>query len=377
MSKIEKMEMPVLYKKTSTGAIQSWRCWTEDNKIFTEFGQVGGKLQTTMDEIREGKNEGRSNATTPIEQAVAEAKAYHEKKRTKNGYVEEIERAEQEETDIAGGVNVMLAHTYSKQGHKIKWGAYIQPKFDGTRMVAMVKNGHCSLWTRSRKPITSLPHIQHEIEKLFPEGKYIFDGEAYSDEYKNHFEEIVHYVRQEEPIKGCEIIDYHVYDLIEEGTFKERNEKLTELLAGKTKYLKLVETVWVENEDEAMEKFEAFRADGYEGGILRNSDGLYIGKRSYDLQKIKEFDEGEFDVRGISEGRGKLAGHAATFICVTEDGQEFGAKLVGDMDRLKEYFDDHTLWMGKKATVKFQGKTNKNAVPRFPIAMRIRDSEDY
>lgn len=58
-----KMKLTTLYKKTSTGAIQMWQIWTEDNVIKTAFGQVGGKVQQTEDIIHYGKNIGRSNET--------------------------------------------------------------------------------------------------------------------------------------------------------------------------------------------------------------------------------------------------------------------------------------------------------------------------
>ena len=50
-----------LYKKTSTGAIQEWSISVKDNEIHTVYGQVGGKLQSTVDIIKAGKNVGRLN----------------------------------------------------------------------------------------------------------------------------------------------------------------------------------------------------------------------------------------------------------------------------------------------------------------------------
>lgn len=31
----------ILYKRTKTGAVEYWKISTEDNKIITEYGQVG------------------------------------------------------------------------------------------------------------------------------------------------------------------------------------------------------------------------------------------------------------------------------------------------------------------------------------------------
>jgi ATP-dependent DNA ligase len=368
------MKLPTLYKKTSTGAIQYWKVWTECNVIKTAYGQVDGKEQITEDVIHEGKNIGRSNETTPEQQADLEAQSHWEKKKKKN-YVEEIDRAEKKETDVDGGLDVMLAHPYSKQGHKINWPAYAQPKLDGIRMIAIVQNGQCTLWTRTRKPITGIPHIQRELESLFPHGQHVFDGEAYNHAFKNEFEKIVSYVRQEEPIEGHEAVQYHIYDLPIDGAFDARLTVLNNTIPDGTQYLKKVETVLIGEEDDAIGVFESFLAAGYEGMILRNSAGLYVGKRSYDLQKVKEFDDAEFEIVDMEEGRGKLSGHVGAFVLKTGAGTLFKAKLRGQVENLKEYFENPRLWRGKKLTVQYQGITNKEGVPRFPVGIVVRDYE--
>lgn len=368
------MKLPTLYKKTSTSAIQYWQVWTEGNIIKTAYGQVDGKEQITEDVIHNGKNVGRSNETTPEQQAELEAVSRWEKKKKKN-YVEDLDRAAKSETDVVGGLDVMLAHPYSKQGHKIKWPAFAQPKLDGIRMIAIINNGHCTLWTRTRKPITGIPHIQRELEALFPNGYHVFDGEAYNHSFKKDFEKIVSYIRQEEPIDGHEDVQYHIYDMPIPGTFSERLKRIYTEIPDIAKYLFRVNTVFVETEDESIGVFESFLAAGYEGMILRNADGLYVGKRSYDLQKVKEFDDAEFDIVDAEEGRGKLAGHVGAFVCKTSKGTLFRAKLRGQVDRLKEYLENPRLWRGKKLTVQYQGMTGKEEVPRFPVGIAVRDYE--
>lgn len=129
-------ELQKLYKKTSTGAIQEWEVSTDivDNipTIITRFGQVDGKIQTSTEQVLEGKNIGRANATTAMEQAEAQAKSRWEKQ-LKKGYVKTIEDAQAGVVDdiIEGGVAPMLAHKFSEQGHKIKYPALAQPKLDG------------------------------------------------------------------------------------------------------------------------------------------------------------------------------------------------------------------------------------------------------
>ena len=92
------------------------------------------------------------------------------------------------------------------------------------------------------------------------------------------------------------------------------------------------------------------------------------------LQKYKVFEDAEFEITGVEEGRGKLAGHAGSFICVTKEGNEFKAKLKGKLSDLKEYWENQKQYIGKTLTVQFQGLTNKNNVPRFPVALRFREN---
>lgn len=127
---------PKLYKKTSTGAIQEWTVYVDNDSynpvIVTKYGQLGGKIQTSTEIITEGKNIGRSNETSPMEQAYFQAKSDWEKQ-LKKGYVDNVDDAEDGKTDeiIKGGIAPMLAHKFSEQGHKIKYPALVQPKLDG------------------------------------------------------------------------------------------------------------------------------------------------------------------------------------------------------------------------------------------------------
>lgn len=378
--------LPILYKKTSTGAIQEWTIGVYQESmnsltsvIETNYGQLNSdKIQTTKDTISSGKNVGKKNETTPFEQACAEALAKWEKQK-KKGYVESKEAAEAGELDdlIEGGIVPMLAHKFSEQGHKIKYPAYAQPKLDGIRCIAILKNGKCTLWSRTRKQIKSVPHIIAEIEKRFI-ADIVLDGELYNHEFKTNFEHIVHLVRQDKkPDPQCTDVQYHIYDIINSDPFKDRIGHIVKCFTIGSpifKYLRLVETYRIE-EDEVQRWFNEFVKTGYEGAMLRNTDSLYVNKRSYDLQKVKEFDDGEFKITGIEEGRGKLSGHVGAFVCETKEGKQFLAKMSGDTGRLKEYFLDHSLWKGKLLTVQYQGLTGATGVPRFPVGVTIRDYE--
>lgn len=378
--------LPVLYKKTSTGAIQQWEIsvLVNDSNIHvikTVWGQVNGKMQETEEEVLEGKNIGKKNETTPEEQALSQMQSDWEK-RKKKGYVESIEDAEIGVTDdiIEGGVFPMLAHVFDKQKKKIKYPALAQPKLDGHRCVGE-KEGEdevgwtkmpYTLWSRTRKPITGLPHIQKALgAATLP----YLDGELYNHEYKDDFEELTSFIRQDEAKEGCEIVQYHVYDIPCDDL---NNYERYLILEGLRPHFEgtpihIVETRIVKNEEELMQAYVDFMDMGYEGAMVRNWDGMYKYKRSHDLQKVKQFDDSEFEIVEVKVGtKGKMKG-LAIFVCyLPEIDDTFDCKMKGKLEDLKQYADNPELAIGKQLTVQYQGFT-KYGKPRFPVGLRFRE----
>ena len=370
-----------LYSLNSNGSIQRWSISVEDNRIIKEYGQIGGKMQSVTDTIRDGKNIGKSNETTSKEQAIAEATAQWEKK-LKSGYAKTQKDAKAGVVDtkfVTGGIEPMLAHKFRDHANKIIYPCYAQPKLDGIRCIAIIENGVATLWTRTRKPITGVPHIIRAIEKQFPNcvphcvGKYriVLDGELYNHAYKNRFEEIVSFVKQVTPKAGHEVVEYHIYDMVNDFEFHERTDTINnaELQAP----LIAVKTTSILNVDQLTEQLGSDRFDGYEGTMVRNADSEYEHKRSYNLQKIKEFEDAEFKITGVKSGRGRMV-DCAIFTCTNKNGDLFDCKMEGSLTVLKEILKNSRSVIGKMLTVRYQGLTNGN-LPRFPIGVCVRDYE--
>lgn len=369
----EALALPTLYKKTSTGAIQTWRIDVEGSTIVSTYGQLDGKLQTARDTITEGKNVGKSNETTPEQQAVLEATSQWEKK-SKRGYVQTIDDASDGNVDaqfVAGGINPMLAQSFAKHGAKIVFPAYVQPKLDGHRCVAMRTNGVWSLWSRTRKPITGVPHILDALNASGIDGDIVLDGELYNHDYRDRFEELTSFIKRPDPKPGHEVVQYHVYDVASDAPFSVRTGEVSDAVAfiGSDSVVE-VETHLVTAMDVVESLFSDYSMEGYEGVMLRNSASPYVQKRSYDLQKVKEFLDGEYLVVAVEAGRGKMA-DCAVFVCETPDGERFNVKMKGSLESLKQYLDDQALAVGRQLTVQYQGLT-AYGVPRFPIGLRLR-----
>lgn len=377
------MILSTLYKKTNAGAIQGWSIGVEGATITTLHGHVGGATQQTSDTITEGKNVGKANATTPQQQAEAEARAKWTKQK-KKGYVETIEAAQAGEVDalIEGGILPMLAPTkiYPHFAKHLKFPIWQQPKLDGERCIAQLRSGKCTLWTRTRKPILTMPHIVAAIEAYFGsqiEGDLDLDGELYNHDLRHEFESLISAIRN-----GDTRIQYHIYDLPMERTFFYRKECVRALFVNAWDHagmkpndvLHRVDTAQAIDDYQIKLINEMHMEMGYEGSMLRNDGPYEGGKRSMHLQKLKSELDAEFKIIGAEEGRGKDAGTVGAFVCVTAEGKEFRARLKTSYARRAELLQNPAQWQGKKLTVTYQNLT-ADGIPRFPRGKAIRDYE--
>lgn len=395
--------LPTLYKLTSANALQYWQVSVEAATITTRYGHVGGAELSTSDTLTEGKNAGRSNATTPEQQAVAEAQSRWDKQR-KRGYVETQEAAQRGDVSeaVEGGVVPMTAKVWEEYAEKIVYPVAVQPKLDGHRMIAIIdvwtegRNTHIdvNLWSRTRKRVASVPHL---VEALFDTVRFaidrpgneedmltaigfqksekgqqlILDGELYTHELRSDFERLSSLARQSKPHPDAKQLQYHVYDVVSPLGFRDRIAKL-EHLFDVSSPLRLVETVYADNAAQVFGHHEHFVKEGYEGAMVRHITTPYEHKRSSQLLKLKDFLDGDFVITALEEGRGKLHGCVGAFVLCTPEGKEFRAKWAAPEADLRKAFAEPEKWVGQRAVVKYQN-LSADGIPRFPILLRRRD----
>ncbi|MCK4825504.1 ATP-dependent DNA ligase, partial [bacterium] len=159
-----------LYRKSRTGATLSWKIIVEDNdnKIQRTYGHHLGKQQHT-EEIVEGKNIGKSNETTPHEQAVKEAQAVIDKK-TKEGFRDKLTTQIFTFEPLPEGFTPSKPISAPPEGTSMSKGLegfYAERKYNGVNLLLVVdlKNAK-HLYTRGIEEITHLIADIPEIKKL-------------------------------------------------------------------------------------------------------------------------------------------------------------------------------------------------------------------
>jgi DNA ligase-1 len=372
-----------LYKVDSKGKLREWRMETDGARYRTVSGLADGKQVTSEWKDTVAKNVGRTNATTAEEQATAEVLAEY-KKRLEGEYSATPTQAE-------GGFDFfkpMLADKWENRKDKLEYPVFVQPKLDGIRCV-ITREG---MFSRTGKPIVAAPHIWEVVKPLFrPYPQLILDGELYNHDLRDDFNKIVSLVRKTKPstddlVEARQKIQYHIYDLPSSETTYDVNAeeehkqgRLKDLEFIFEEYLnngpaqaivRMVPTQLAQNEDEADQAYAGYLADGYEGGIVRTGQGLYVNKRSKDLLKRKDFQDEEFKIVRIEQGSGNWAGYAKRVIFELPDGREATATLKGNQAFCAQVLSEADDYISGQVTVQYFALT-PDGVPRFPIAKTI------
>ena len=348
------MKSNTLYQKTKAGAINQWRVFTVNDVLFTEFGQVGGKLQVSVGNVCQPTNVGKANERNAIQQAEFEAQAMITKQ-LRLKYSETIEAAQ----DVR--IQPMLAQDGKKA--KLIFPLDVQRKYDGLRMMRL-KNG--KLLSRGNKEY-DVSHIVDEFNDipsdLMPEG--MLDGELYI--HGMPLQQINSLIKR--PQADSINIEYHVYDVPCNLTWNERKMLLNKIKSSK--YIKIVETYTANSMEELIKLHDQFILEGYEGAIIRLNGQYEFGKRSKSLLKWKSFEDVEFKIIGMTTGEGKMS-ECPIFHCKNDlNDKEFDVVPMGTMEMRKEMLNPSNI--GKMLTVKFIGRT-EDQIPKMAVGKAIKEN---
>ena len=283
----------------------------------------------------------------------------------------------------------MLAHPVSKT---IDWKNethFIQPKLDGVRCV-ITQHG---AYSRNGKQFHNCKHILTELKPFFNDNPYvILDGELYNHKFKNNFNKIISLVRKQNPtqqdkFESASYLQFHCYDLFSDYVapepadsfanlkFIDRTLAITNLKSKyKLKFTHEVDTKVIWSDEELNKYHKQNKANGYEGSMLR-TNSLYEQKRSYTLQKVKDWSDTEIRITNFIEGRGKFKNGLGKFIGVDSNNQVVEVPWPSlTIEKRREIWSNRFRCIGRTLTFEYFERTPGGAY-RFPRAKAFRNYE--
>ena len=281
-------------------------------------------------------------------------------------------------------IKPMLAYKVGKKPVDWSENVFIQPKLDGVRCVIQLDdNNEVVAHSRTGKQFFNIAHITNSLHYFFTQHPdIVLDGELYNHDLRDDFEKIISLVRKQKPTpsdrsEAGKMIQFHCYDYIETVMNQPYGYRMNQLATSDmySYCVFYVPTLTVLNDESAKIVHAKNLANGYEGSILR-LDKAYQQKRSYNLQKFKDFHDTEATIIGYEEGKGKREGTLGKFLMQDDDGIEFGCppgKGYNYKD-LAEMQDNIHDYIGKRATFTYFERTKAGSY-RHPLFKTLRNYE--
>lgn len=269
---------------------------------------------------------------------------------------------------------------------EIVYPVWCEPKLDGLRLIAIKYRGDVKLYTRNGTELETLPTLIRSL-KACPVNAFVLDGEAMGEDWN----ESASILMSRKTLKDDSNIHLNVFDLMDydewvkqecKRPFDERRIRLTSVFSDKVTKdtpIRIVPGRLVNNEKELRAYYEECLDAGFEGIMLKDTQGLYEFKRTDAMRKLKPVTTYEGVVVGTYEGKrgtkreGIFGGFCVLFPngIVTNVGSGFSDRLKADIQ-----LEGPSTYIGRIVEVKGQPPLTKDGKVRFPRLVRFRDESD-
>jgi len=260
-------------------------------------------------------------------------------------------------------------------------GVRVSAKLDGYRCLAVGSVGVFTLYTRNGNVYENFPTIKAELERMFPEGDYVFDGEIMSDSFSDMQKSA--FASKRKTTVGD--VKYHVFDMIPPNEwstqqfttgYEHRYHNLEDTLVdGGSELVGLVPHYSCSTVEEVREFQQLFESRGFEGAMVNPDIPYYMGRKSNALLKFKSMETWDCTITGFVEGKGRLEGSLGKVLVAQPNG------LQGEVGSGFDDAERAAIWStqeqhkGRIIECKFQELTDDGFM-RFPIFLRFRDQGD-
>jgi DNA ligase 1 len=218
----------------------------------------------------------------------------------------------------------------------------LEYKYDGFRIIVHKKGENIILFTRRLETVTQqFPDVVAYVKKYIKGNNFILDAEAVGFDpttqkylpFQNVSQRIKRKYNIEKMAKEYPV-ELNVFDVMANNgesimnlPFKERRKLLEKIVKNEPKKIRVAKQIITENVKEAEKFYQASLAEGEEGVMAKNLEGVYKpGSRVGYGVKVKPVMETlDLVIVGADWGEGKRKGWLSSFTlaCYDEDAGEF------------------------------------------------------
>lgn len=367
------MKLTVIDNKNGIGLY-----WYENGiDTFASDNNKEGKIaRSSGNLILVGKNIGKKNETTAIQQTLNTIASDIKKKKDK-GYTET-----KEQSTVGVFYHPMAIHKFQDKGDTLDISkCCVQPKLDGVRVLITIdpKTNDVLIYSRQLNPFIGFTELAKLLKPLLNTKGLYLDGELFKAGIQ--FETLVGIAKNEKE-KTLNDMQIYLFDSFIVGKKEPFSERFARLKSVEP-YIKVVacEPIGNQNIDNLLEKY----SKDFEGLVIRDMNGIYetsLNKeiRTEHVLKYKKFFDAEFTIVGFEHGNKGKELNAIKYVLENEDGKQFSAVPNQTLEKRRELYKlysenpkEFEKIKGKKATIRYQELT-KNNIPRFCKFIGIREA---
>ena len=269
---------------------------------------------------------------------------------------------------------VQLAHKFEEKRVEKEKLVATEPKLDGVRCIAIVKNGHANLYSRNGKSLSDnyQTTIIADIENMASDGlipkDVVFDGELMGSDFTKTVSQIHRKSNVDITSHFYNVFDWVPYEdwVSQKPTLdcQETREKLEDMgLEAHSTYLKLVQRDIVPpSKIKAMH--DVYVKQGYEGAMIKTLRSKYKFGRGHNVTKLKDFYDIDLEVVSFEEGTGKYNGMLGAIVVKNKNVLVNVGSGFTDEDR-KKMWEHRSDFRNHIAEIRYQEETPDGSL-RFP-----------
>lgn len=251
----------------------------------------------------------------------------------------------------------------------------IEPKYDGLRCIAEVADGRVTLLSRNGLEFTSSDHLKPQLLALAKGENFFFDGELISGNFNSSSSA----VRRKE--QQNDSTSFFIFDVLTPEEWRHpvtphyaRRNKLEILFEGQSfTHLRPTPIYPVETENDVMKRYNQFRDMGYEGGMVKNTRGLYRFGKHKDWMKLKAVEDVDLAVLELIQGEGKYYGMLGAVV-VNFRGKRVNVGSGFSDEERRLYWDQPELIKRKVIEIQYHEITPDGSL-RNPRFIKIREDK--